>query len=33
VNKGTFADDALLAAHEESPVDFVLCIGDDEEVL
>jgi trehalose-6-phosphatase len=31
VNKGTFADAALLEAHAAAPVDFVLCIGDDED--
>lgn len=31
VNKGNLADDVLLSAHADRPVDFVLCIGDDEE--
>jgi hypothetical protein len=31
VNKGTFADAALLEAHATSPVDFILCVGDDED--
>lgn len=31
VNKGTFADAALLEAQAAAPVDFVLCIGDDED--
>ena len=31
VNKGAVADGVLRGAHAEAPVDFVLCIGDDEE--
>lgn len=31
VNKGAVADCVLRSAHAEAPIDFVLCIGDDEE--
>ena len=31
VNKGAVADCVLRSAHAEAPIDFVLCIGDDNE--
>ena len=31
VNKGAVADDVIRAAEKDAPVDFVLCIGDDDE--
>ena len=31
VNKGTVADDVIRAAEHDAPIDFILCIGDDEE--
>ena len=31
VNKGAVADGVLRSAHAEAPIDFVLCIGDDNE--
>ena len=31
VNKGAVADCVLRSAHAEAPIDFVLCIGDDDE--
>jgi trehalose 6-phosphate synthase/phosphatase len=31
VNKGTVADDIIRAAEHDAPIDFILCIGDDEE--
>jgi trehalose-6-phosphatase len=31
INKGAVADGVLLSAHAEAAIDFVLCIGDDDE--